>query len=107
VFSNDPEVIAATVSYITRVAPFFFLFGIGMTLSFASQGAGRMWPPFNAGVARMIVATTGGYTAVEVLGGGLAEIFVAIAGGMITFGGLIAAPLVIRPWRARRGTVAA
>jgi Na+-driven multidrug efflux pump len=107
VFSKDPEVIATTVSYITRVAPFFFLFGVGMTLSFASQGAGRMLPPFTAGVARMIVATAGGYIAVELLGGGLASVFTAIAAGMITFGGLIAAPLVIRPWRGRSGVVAA
>jgi hypothetical protein len=33
-------VIAATVAYITHVAPFYCLFGLGMTLSFASQGAG-------------------------------------------------------------------
>jgi len=39
------------------VAPFYFLFGIGMTLSFASQGAGRMTAPFFAGIARLIVAT--------------------------------------------------
>lgn len=107
VFSKDPAVIATTVSYITRVAPFFFLFGIGMTLSFASQGAGRMMPPFAAGIARMIVATTGGYAAVELLGGGLASVFTAIAAGMITFGGLIAAPLVIWPWRGRRRVFAA
>ena len=31
-FTNDPEVIAATVAYITRVAPFYCLFGLGMTL---------------------------------------------------------------------------
>lgn len=107
IFSKDPKVIAVTVSYITRVAPFFFLFGIGMTLSFASQGAGRMLPPFTAGIARMIVATTGGYIAVELLGGGLASVFAAIAAGMVTFGGLIAAPLVLRPWRGRSGVVAA
>lgn len=107
VFSKDPAVIAVTVSYITHVAPFFFLFGIGMTLSFASQGAGRMMPPFAAGIARMIVATAGGYIAVELLGGGLPGVFTAIAAGMITFGGLIAAPLLIRPWRGRRVAVAA
>ena len=60
-FTNDPEVIAATVSYITRVAPFYCLFGLGMTLSFASQGAGRMTAPFAAGITRLFVATLGGW----------------------------------------------
>ena len=67
-FTSDPQVIAATVAYITHVAPFYCLFGLGMTLSFASQGAGRMKAPFFAGIARMIVATAGGWFAVETAG---------------------------------------
>src|SRR6266446_1176131 len=49
-FTSDPQVVAATVGYITHVAPFYCLFGLGMTLSFASQGAGRMTAPFFAGI---------------------------------------------------------
>ncbi len=101
-FTSDPEVIAATAGYITRVAPFYCLFGLGMTLSFASQGANRMAPPFVAGIARLVVATVGGWTAVEVLGWGLAGVYVAVAAGMITFGSLIGGPLLIRPWGPRR-----
>ena len=101
-FTADPEVIAATTGYITRVAPFYCLFGLGMTLSFASQGANRMKAPFAAGLARLFVATIGGWTAVEVLGWGLAGVYVAVAAGMITFGSLIGGPLLIRPWGPRR-----
>ena len=101
-FTSDPQVVAATVSYITHVAPFYCLFGLGMTLSFASQGAGRMTAPFIAGITRLIVATVGGWFAVEILGWGLAGVFTAIAVGMVCFGGLIAGPLVLRPWRPRR-----
>lgn len=100
-FTSDPEVIAATVSYITHVAPFYCLFGVGMTLSFASQGANRMAPPFIAGITRLVVATLGGWYAVEILGWGLHGVFTAIAVGMITFGVLIAGPLLIHPWRRR------
>jgi putative MATE family efflux protein len=100
-FTADPAVIEATVGYITRVAPFYCLFGLGMTLSFASQGAGRMAPPFAAGIARLAVATSGGWIAVELLGWGLTGVYVAIAVGMICFGVLITGPLLIRPWRAR------
>ena len=101
-FTADPGVIEATAAYITRVAPFYCLFGLGMTLSFASQGAGRMTAPFVAGLARLFIATAGGWFAVEILGWGLAGVFVAIAAGMIAFGGLIAGPLLIVPWRPKR-----
>ena len=101
-FTSDPQVIAATVAYITHVAPFYCLFGLGMTLSFASQGAGRMKAPFFAGIARMIVATTGGWFAVDRLGLGLDGVFTAIAAGIILFGAMIAGPLLIKPWQPKR-----
>jgi putative MATE family efflux protein len=101
-FTDDPEVVAATVAYVTRVAPFYFVFGIGMTLSFASQGAGRMKAPFAAGVARLFVASLGGWFAIEHLGWGLPGVFVAIAVGIVTFGSLIAGPLLVHPWRGRK-----
>jgi len=101
-FTSDPQVIAATVAYITHVAPFYCLFGLGMTLSFASQGAGRMKAPFFAGIARMIVATAGGWFAVERLGLGLDGVFAAIAAGIILFGTMIAGPLLIKPWGPKR-----
>jgi putative MATE family efflux protein len=104
-FSDDPQVIGATVGYITRVAPFYFLFGLGMTLSFASQGAGRMKAPFFASITRLIVATAGGWTAIEILGWGLNGVFIAIAVGMISFGTLIAGPLLLKPWRAKGAKV--
>ena len=41
-FTSDAAVVAASAAYITRVAPFDCLFGLALTLYFASQGAGRM-----------------------------------------------------------------
>jgi putative MATE family efflux protein len=100
-FTDDPPVIAASVAYITHVAPFYCLFGLGLTLYFASQGAGRMTAPFMAGIARLVVTTPGGWLAVEKLGLGLGDLFTAIAVGMTVYGGLIAGPLLIAPWRSR------
>jgi Na+-driven multidrug efflux pump len=97
-FTGEADVIAPTVGYITRVAPFYFLFGIGMTLSFASQGAGRMKAPFFAGITRMAIATGGGWYAVTQLQWGLNGVYVAIAAGMIAFGVIISLPLLVKPW---------
>src|SRR5260370_19157086 len=67
-FTSDPQVVAATVSYITHVAPFYCLFGLGMPLSFASQAARPMTAPFFAGTPALTVATAGGGFALEILG---------------------------------------
>src|SRR6185312_2577550 len=37
-FATQPAVIAASIACIVRVAPFYCLFGLGLTLNFASQG---------------------------------------------------------------------
>ena len=101
-FTGETPVVSATVGYITHVAPFYVLFGIGMTLSFASQGAGRMKAPFFAGICRLAVATGGGWYAVTHLQWGLSGVFIAIAAGMITFGAIISLPLLVKPWGPKR-----
>ena len=105
-FTAEPQVIAASVAYITRVAPFYCLFGLGLTLYFASQGAGRMTTPLVASLVRQGIVTAGGWLAVERLGLGLDGVFAAIAVGMIVYGCSIAGALFVRPWGAsssRRG----
>jgi Na+-driven multidrug efflux pump len=102
-FTSDNRVIAASISYITQVAPFYCFFA-GISLNFASQGAGRMTTPLIAGVARMITATVGGRIVVEKTQLGLDGVFGAIAAGMIVHGCLIASSLLITPWREREQT---
>lgn len=98
-FTADAAVVAASVAYITRVAPFYSLFGLALTLYFASQGAGRMTVPAVAGVVRMVATILAGWLAVEQFGLGLAGVFVAIAVGMAVYGGLMAGLLLVAPWR--------
>ncbi|SEP21810.1 putative efflux protein, MATE family [Rhodospirillales bacterium URHD0017] len=100
-FASDPAVIHASVSYITRVAPFYCLFGLGLTLYFASQGAGRMAAPVFAAALRMAATVVGGWIAVEELDLGLEGVFAAIAVGMAVYGGLMAGLLLVAPWRPR------
>jgi putative MATE family efflux protein len=100
-FTSDADVMAACVAYLTRVAPFECLFAVGLTLYFASQGTGRLTAPLAASILRMIVATAGGWFAVEVLGLGLNGVFWAMAASLVAYGSLIAGALFVRPWRAR------
>jgi Na+-driven multidrug efflux pump len=102
-FATDTAVISSSASYIRHVAPFYCLFGLGLTLHFASQGAGRMAVPVIAGLARMLVATVGGWLLVEHTQLDLAGVFTAIAAGMIVYGSVISGALLIRPWRTKAG----
>ncbi|MCW5735683.1 MAG: MATE family efflux transporter [Enhydrobacter sp.] len=102
-FASDPAVIAASVACIVHIAPFYCLFGLGLTLNFASQGAGRMTVPVVASVARLIAAAGGGWFAVERMGLGLDGVFGAIAASLAIYGLVIAGSLLVTPWRSRRG----
>jgi putative MATE family efflux protein len=104
-FASDPAVVSASVAYITRVAPFYCLFGLALTLYFASQGAGRMAVPAVAGVLRMVATIGAGWLAVEKFGLGLEGVFAAIAIGMAVYGGLMAGLLFVMPWRPRETSV--
>ncbi|HZQ01191.1 MAG TPA: MATE family efflux transporter [Reyranella sp.] len=101
IFASDPAVIAAAAACITRAAPFYCLFGMGLTLNFAGQGAGYMKAPFIASIVRMLVATIGGWLAIEKLGLGLHGVFAAIAASLVVYGLVIGGSLLLRPWRAK------
>jgi Na+-driven multidrug efflux pump len=100
-FTTDDQVAAAALSYIRHVAPFYCLFGLGISLNFASQGAGRMTAPLIASFARMITATVAGWIVVEKTSLGLDGLFGAIALGIIAYGCWMAGFLLVRPWRAK------
>jgi putative MATE family efflux protein len=100
-FATQPEVIAASIACIVRVAPFYCLFGLGLTLNFACQGAGRMTVPVVASVSRLAIAAGGGWFAIEHLSLGLAGVFGAIGASLIVYGGLIAGSLLLVPWRSK------
>lgn len=85
-FSHDADVIAVGASYLRRAAPFYGFFGFGMSLYFASQGAGRVLWPVIAGVTRLLVATVGGWYWVVVQHGSLDGLFWFAAASLCLFG---------------------
>jgi hypothetical protein len=79
------------------VAPFYALFGAGVTLYFASQGAGKVVWPVLAGTARLAAVLAGGWFAATVLGS-LTAVFAAIALGLALLGILTMAAVHRTPW---------
>jgi len=90
IFTRDATVLAHANLYLRTVGPAFGLFGLGLTLYFASLGAGRVWVPVLAGTLRLSVIAVGGFW---LLGRGLADglegaysLFTLVAVAMAAYG---------------------
>jgi putative MATE family efflux protein len=99
VFTGEPEVHAAARDYIRIVGPCFAFQGLGLSLYFASQGAGAMLWPVSATILRLIVAVGGAAALAYGLDYGLRGVYVAAAIGMTSYGIMIAAALKLGAWR--------
>lgn len=104
-FGDDPAMIAVGARYLQLVGPFYGLFGAGLALYFASQGAGRVGWPLLAGTARVVVSVLGGWLALR-LGAGMDGVFVALGVGLAAMGlinaGAVASGVWFTPARAAR-----
>jgi len=87
----------AVARYLRVVGPFYGLFGLGMALYFASQGAGRLAWPLIANLTRLVIAAVGGSLALR-LSGDLTSVFVALAVALATFGLINAVAVAAGAW---------
>ena len=53
---TDPQMLEAGATYLRTVGPFYGMFGLALSLYFASQGAGRLLWPLLGTVARLAIA---------------------------------------------------
>ena len=96
-FDTDPAMLDAGARYLHAVGPAYGLFGLGMALYFASQGAGRLLWPLLANFARLVIAAGGGFLALRWTGS-LAGVFVALAVALAAFGLINAAAVAGGAW---------
>jgi putative MATE family efflux protein len=96
-FDTAPAMIDAGSRYLHVVGPAYGLFGFGMALYFASQGAGRLLWPFLANLARLLIAAFGGWLALRWTGK-LTDIFLALAVALAAFGLINAAAVASGVW---------
>jgi len=96
-FDSDPIMLDAGTRYLQLVGPVYGLFGLGMGLYFASQGAGRLLWPWLANMARLVIAATGGWLALR-FSGDLSGIFLALAAALSAFGIINAGAVAAGAW---------
>ena len=101
-FSDDPAMMATGVAYLTWVGPTYGFFGLGLSLYFASQGAGRLFWPLFAGLLRLVIAVAGGW-AVYAVTGSLLLVFAALAVALVVYGVTLVTAIAAGVWfRPRR-----
>ena len=96
-FDTDPVMLDAGTRYLHVVGPVYGVFGLGMALYFASQGAGRLKWPWVANMGRLVVAAGGGWLALH-FGGDLSDVFLALAVALGAFGIVNAAAVAGGAW---------
>jgi putative MATE family efflux protein len=96
-FTSDPHIVAIGARYIRTVGPFYGFFGLGISMYFASQGAGRLSWPLIGGLVRMIVALGRGWIVLRVTGS-TSLLLVVYASGMLLYGTVIASSVAAGAW---------
>lgn len=84
-FGSDAQMIETGSAYLRLVGPAYGFFGLGLSLYFASQGAGRLSWPLLSGFFRLIIAIGGGWILLR-LTGSLNWLFAALALALVVYG---------------------
>ena len=97
-YTKDPAVFNAGSAYLRFVGSVYAFQGIGLSIYFASQGAGKViWPVVGA-IVRAFIAVGGAAVAVVHLGYGIISLFFLVAAGMLVFGVFNASSLWLGAW---------
>jgi putative MATE family efflux protein len=100
-FTDDPAALAVAARFFAWVGPAYGFFGLGLTLYFASQGAGRMLAPVLAAILRFAVVACGGWYVAVVRGGqDVGELFAVIALALAAYGTASALGIAAVRWHA-------
>ena len=84
-FDTDARMLEAGATYLRTVGPFYGMFGLALSLYFASQGAGRLLWPLLGAAARLAIAALAGWLALRWTGE-LSHVFLAQSLGLVAAG---------------------
>jgi putative MATE family efflux protein len=99
-FGHDPNMLATGTAYLRAVGPAYGFFGLGLSLYFASQGAGRLFWPLLAGMLRLLIAVGGGWLVLRATGS-LGWLFAALSAALLVYGGTMLAAVASGAWFRR------
>jgi putative MATE family efflux protein len=89
-------------TYLQIVGPAFLFQGLGLSLYFASQGAGAVQWPVIATILRFVIAVGAAWVGVHHAQLSIEYVFACIAAGMAVYGVVTAAAIRLGAWRPSR-----
>jgi Na+-driven multidrug efflux pump len=98
-FTADRAVADFGSTYLNIVGGFYGLFGLGLALFFASQGAGRMLWPLVGSASRLLLIALGGWLCVHVLQTPASGFFGVVAASLALYGIMIAGAIALGSWK--------
>ncbi len=96
-FGTDEGMLATGSAYLSLVGPAYGFFGLGLSLYFSSQGAGRLAWPLIGGLTRMAIAAGGGALALH-LTGSLTAVFAMLSVALTVYGLVVGAAIASGVW---------
>jgi putative MATE family efflux protein len=96
-FGSNPRMIETGVAYLQWVGPTYGFFGLGLSLYFASQGAGRLAWPLLAGFIRLVIAVGGGWAVLTVTGS-LMWTFATLGVALVVYGATLVSAIASGVW---------
>ncbi|HVY05532.1 MAG TPA: MATE family efflux transporter [Burkholderiales bacterium] len=96
-FGNDPRMLETGEAYLRIVGPAYGFFGLGLSLYFASQGAGKLGWPLIGSVVRLIVGIGGGWLVLRFTGSPQ-WLFAALTVALVVYGVVVAGAIASGAW---------
>ena len=99
-FGHELGMLETGEAYLHIVGPAFGFFGLGLSLYFASQGAGRLLWPLIASFVRLVIAVGGGWLVLRWTGS-VHWMFAAMTLALVVYGILITMTIASGAWFGR------
>jgi len=96
-FAHDTAMLETGSAYLRIVGPAYGFFGLGLSLYFASQGAGRLFWPLLSGFFRILIAIGIGWIAMRATGS-VYWLFASLTLGLIVYGVTLALAISSGVW---------
>jgi len=97
IFTDDPNVRAASRQYLSTAAPMYAFIGLALSMYFSSQGAAKVLGPVLAQSGRLVFIAVGGWW-LSTHNAAAADFFVLAASSMVLLGVLSASTVVLTRW---------